>query len=213
MAEGDANADVNAVSIKIPPFWTQDPELWFLQVDAQFAAKNITRPTTKYQHVVGAISPEVAVLVRDVIANPPDDDPYKLLRETLIERTGPTRQQLIQDALRPQSVGDRRPSIMLQSMKHQIGQETGDILRELFLKRLPSNISLVLAAFSTDNVDELAKKADRMIDEAPKGFGMTNAVDELNAVANPDWCWYHNKFGIKARACRKPCSYQKPSGN
>ena len=209
MPEGE----MNAVSMKIPPFWPQDPELWFLQVDAQFSAKNITVSKTKFQHVVGAIATEVAVLVRDIISAPPDDDPYKLLRETLIERTGPTKNQLLREVLRPQSIGDRRPSIMLQSMKHELGQETGDILRELFLKRLPSEISLTLSAFSNDTVDELAKKADRMIDAAPKSFPASNSVDEFNAVTNPDWCWYHNKYGPKARACRSPCSYKKPSEN
>ena len=127
--------------MKIPPFWTNDPELWFLHVDAQFAAKNIVNSKTKFNHVIAAIAPEVAVLVREIISTPPADDPYKLLRETLIERAGPTKQQLLQDVLHPQSMGDRRPSVMLQTMKQQLGQDTGDVLRELFLKRLPdSNI-------------------------------------------------------------------------
>jgi len=211
-----------SASIKIPPFWPTDPELWFHQVDAQFAAKDIVNSTTKYNHVVAALSPEITGVVRELIRAPPINDPYKVLKNTIIERTGPTRQQQIHDLLRSQSVGDRRPSIMLQEMKQQIGQDTGDMLRELFLKRLPQNVSLMLSAFPNDTIDELAKKADSMcstissmptpkIHTIPESTTLidSNAID---SPSDPDACWYHNRFGEKARACRPPCKWQPGAG-
>jgi len=205
-----------SASIKIPPFWPKDPELWFHQVDAQFAAKDIVNSTLKYNHVVAALSPEIAGLVRELIKAPPINDPYKVLKDTIIERTGPTRQQQIHELLRPQSVGDRRPSIMLQEMKQQMGQDTGDMLRELFRKRLPKNISLMLSAFPNDTIDELAKKADNMYDEMdiqpPKMHAFLDSnTSDFNAISkpsDPELCWYHNRFGEKARTCRPPCKRQ-----
>lgn len=28
---------------------------------------------------------------------------------------------------------------------------------------------------------------------------------------NPDWCFYHNKFGDKAKKCTKPCKFLENS--
>ena len=44
--------ETNAVAIKLPAFWAQQPEVWFLQAEAQFHIRKITDDTTKYYHVV-----------------------------------------------------------------------------------------------------------------------------------------------------------------
>ena len=53
-------ADVGHVSVKIPPFWTTRPEVWFTLIEAQFATRNITAEDTKYNHAVTALDQSVA---------------------------------------------------------------------------------------------------------------------------------------------------------
>nr|CAB3260874.1 uncharacterized protein LOC100176143 [Phallusia mammillata] len=40
----------NAVSIKLPTFWAEQPRIWFQQTEAQFALKKITCDQTKYYY-------------------------------------------------------------------------------------------------------------------------------------------------------------------
>ena len=51
-------AETNAVAIKLPTFWAQQPKVWFLQAEAQFHIRKITDDTTKYYHVVAALDQE-----------------------------------------------------------------------------------------------------------------------------------------------------------
>ena len=87
---------VATVSVKLPPFWPSDPEVWFAQVKAHFTSRCITAQHTRFGYVIASLTPEVATEVRDLILKPPDDRPYTVLREKLIKRTQqPTAHSLI----------------------------------------------------------------------------------------------------------------------
>ena len=84
---------VDAVTVKVPPFWKDDPVLWFSTLDAQFGRLKITDEQTKFWHVVGALTKDVAIKARDVINNPPAVTPFQALKERLIREFGQTDDQ------------------------------------------------------------------------------------------------------------------------
>ena len=107
----------SAVSIKLPPYWSNDPALWFSQVEAQFTTCGITSKTTKYAHVVGSLQPEVAQEVRDLLINPPAENPYTRLKSELVKRTSAMEQQRLHQLLNPEQLGDRKPTQLLRRMQ------------------------------------------------------------------------------------------------
>lgn len=87
---------VAPVSIKLPPFWPADPQVWFAQVEAQFGTRGITVQRTMFNYVVASLSQEIATEVRDLILRPPDEEPYEVLKKQLISRTAVSEQRRLQ---------------------------------------------------------------------------------------------------------------------
>ena len=77
--------NVAAYSLKLPPFWLSDPQVWFAQAGVQFSTRGITTQRTKIDYIVSSLSLEIATEVRDLILNPPTDKPYDTVKAKLIE--------------------------------------------------------------------------------------------------------------------------------
>lgn len=78
-ADRSTTRPIAAVTPKLPAFWAERPNLWFIQVEANFAVSRVTEELTKYNYVVAALPPEIAVLVEDVLSQPPSQ-PYSELK-------------------------------------------------------------------------------------------------------------------------------------
>ena len=159
-----------AVSLKLPPFWPNNPRVWFAQVEAQFQTRNITQQQTKYAYVVSSLQPEIALEVRDLLLECPGDSPCDILKEELVKRTSASEQKRLHQLLIAEELGDRKPSQLLRRMRQLLGDHTLEesILKQLFLQRLPTNVQIILAPTSDNiHIDQLAIVADKVLEVTP----------------------------------------------
>ena len=239
---------VHAVTLKLPAFWPADPELWFKQVEAQFATRNITTDDTKYHYLVAALTPETAAEVRDLLIAPPDADRYKSLKDEIVKRTTKSEQARIKQLLTSAELDGRKPTQLLRHMRQLVGSNTAlvpnDLLKQLFIPRLPVHVQAVLAGNAAMALDQQAELADNIMDvmgpqiasvESRSVNDVSELRKEINEIksllrgrqtesgptkararsktpgprsAEPDGvCWFHTKFGKKAKKCREPCSF------
>ena len=84
MLEHCRETDVAAYGIKIPPFWPSDNMLCFAQVKPQFQLKGSVVQAVMFDYVLANLWQEIVTDVRDLLINPPEDNPYDAFKATLI---------------------------------------------------------------------------------------------------------------------------------
>ncbi|GFQ77072.1 uncharacterized protein TNCT_646171 [Trichonephila clavata] len=70
--EESKNLETSAVSIKIPPFWTDRLEIWFFQVEAQFQISRISSEETKFNYLVSQLEPKYVENIWDIVNSKSD---------------------------------------------------------------------------------------------------------------------------------------------
>ena len=266
----DPEQPVTAVAVKVPPFWAHDVELWFINLEGQFALANVTKQITKFHYVVGNLPPEYARNVRPLLKDPKEGTAYDDLKAELLKSTSTTLQERLQQLVDREELGDRKPSQFLAILQNLMGETTvsDELMRGFFLRRMPPMVCAVLATLPADApVSQLATVADAVIAAAPStavppiqqvnaenagtpktssapvgAVGGLTVEDRLarleQQMANLNKqlkrlsyrnhsrgrsvsrdtsqepnkegpCFFHRKFGDKARRCEAPCTYPK----
>lgn len=160
---GAGAASVDRVAVKLPPFWADDPEVWFSQVEAQFETSGITADSTKFNLVIQQLEHNFAKEVRDIILHPPSTGKYNKVKAELIKRLSMSRDQGIQQALYSEELGDRKPSQFLRALRLLAGSDVQDeFLFSIWSGRLPTQVKAILASQRSLNLDEAADMADKI---------------------------------------------------
>lgn len=184
-AKNDPQGNICKVSVKVPPFWYQKPAMWFAHIETQFRVVGITADQTKYDYVVSNLDMKVMTEVEDIVTNPPDDGKYERLKSELINRLSTSEEQRVRQLLTEEELGDRKPTQFLRHLRSLAGTTLTDesILRQLFMRRLPQHLQVILAA-SADPLDDIASRADKILEVAPS-ITPTSTPQFVHAAAAP----------------------------
>ena len=216
MAETNTVAETNAVAIKLPTFWTQQPDVWFLQTEAQFNIRKITDDTTKFYYLVSALDQATSCRVLDVLSSPPASGKYNALKNRLLGSFGLSKRDRACKLLHPHPLGDRKPSELMDEMLGLLDGHGFCLLAEqLFLEQLPEDLRMSLGAADFTNPRAVAVTADALwsVKQLSTSTTISKVTSQHSKTVHPstqlDLCYYHKRFGDKAKKCVQPCGQAK----
>lgn len=239
-----SDVTVNRVAVKVPPFWEESPEIWFAQVEAQFANAGVSSDDSRFNTVVAAIESKILMQITDAVLHPPDTGKYRNLKTVLLENFGASEQQKIRKLLSEIELGDRKPTQLLNEMRHLGGSQISEqLLHTLWSNRLPAQVRAILQASpcdlkgkavladkimevsgcqqvnevspDTSSLEKKIEQIDRQLQQlirqsSSRGRSKSRSRNKPekrdSTPSTSNQCWYHMKFGDKARRCRSPCS-------
>ena len=254
---------VESYAVKLPRFWIDLPECWFVQAESQFRTSRIVLEQTKFDYIVQSLPSEAVKAVYDVILRCQQvDNPYSTLKTALIQRYTMSGSQRIEKLLDGTEMGDRRQSDFYNSLKLLAGDSAAvnpQLLLSIWTRRLPPLVQLTIQGKTDLSTEALLASADaafevckrqsmslfevtgpktvnerdsnfqklekRLIEVIEKKFTQLEAggsrsrsrnrsSSRKRKESNDDGeCYYHKRFGDKARKYRKPCSRNLDSGN
>jgi len=88
---------------------------------------------------------------------------YETIKKTLIQRLTDSQTQRIKQLLEHEELGDRKSSQFLRHLSTLAGSTvSGELLKTLWLGRLPSSMQAILATRTDDRLEDIAEQADRI---------------------------------------------------
>lgn len=159
------NREIKRVSVKLPPFWPSDSEIWFQQVEAQFQLGGILMDSTKFYTLLTAVDTKILAQVNNAVLNPPNADKYGNLKKAMLEQFAVSDQKKIKTLLEDIQLGDKKPSNLLNEMRILGGTKvSGDLLKQIWLQRLPSQIRMIVSTSGDEDLNNIAKMADKLME-------------------------------------------------
>lgn len=160
----DNRGRINTIQIKIPPFWKADPELWFLQLEAQFSSAGIRADLSKYNQIVGKLDSDILSKVSDIVKNPPAANKYLTLKNRLLHEFQESDKKKLRTLFNDLSLNEDKPSDLLRKMRDKSCNIVSDaLLQELWTNRLPQQIQAILSC-SSEPLNQQVIMADKIFE-------------------------------------------------
>lgn len=179
MGDSGSGTGVSIISrhVELPPFYQDDPRLWFAQVDLVFANFNITSDTTRFRYVATQLSGEALRSVSDLFLNPPAENKYEAIKRRVMSAYDEGDEARLRRLLRGHEIRDEKPTAYLHRLRSLAGNQCGNaILRSLFLEQLPEHIRTILVISDTTDLQRLAEMADKAVGITKPAVASTQIV-------------------------------------
>lgn len=226
-------APVQAVTVSLPTWWPDQPEVWFARVEAVFRQRKITADSTKFDYVLAALDNEAAVRILDIIRAPPVNTSYQSVKDRLVGSLALTEFERACKIIHGIELGDEKPSTLMARMMALYDENNPHFLfRAIFLLKMPEFIREHLHEDVEGDLHTLAMRADHQWALRKSSVSVTTVSspteDNVSAIRHgtlqkknkkknvtppSSYCFYHAKFGSRAEKCRAPCTFPTNDAN
>ncbi|XP_054862562.1 uncharacterized protein LOC129347893 [Amphiprion ocellaris] len=226
-----ASSATATAAVKLPDFWQSDPASWFQHIEALFHLRGVDADDSRYYLVVAALDQQSTRRVMSLLRSPPDSGKYAALKQLLVRRYCLSSAERADKLLSLSGLGDCTAVDLMDDMLSLLGSDEGGFLfPHIFLRQLPREVRAALAnspLLAAGDFRGLAEEADRVLlasrrvtvqsatmdpqQMSPTDPAVVSAVSARARRGSP-LCFYHRRFGVKARRCVPPCTFDS-SGN
>lgn len=157
------------ISVKVAPFYRNNPRTWFRQLESQFAISGISNATTKYHYVLANLPEDVALSIIDTVSDPSESEKaYDEIKSAICTLYTKSKNELIEEALGQVTLDGEKPSFVLARIKRKLKEGNltvdNDLMKHKLLQALPAEARAALAAHQNLPPDEFAKLADTILE-------------------------------------------------
>lgn len=145
--------------VPVPTINSDNIETWFVQLESWFSLNKIRSDKTKFDTVVAYVDGKLLSQVYNIVSDPPEYDKFLALKSAIIANFGDSEQRRIQKLISGLQLGDKRPSHLLNDLRKIGGKVDDNLLKNLWMQRLPSQAKSIVAA-AKGSLNELAIVAD-----------------------------------------------------
>lgn len=179
---------------KIPPFYRDDPALWFLQMDSTFRTAKITDQVTMGDYVITALETEGVACCRDIILKADKTRFFDEIKARILATFSMSAEDKLRRLLKGNVLTDGKPSLILHRLRGLDDGNCGEgILKSIFLDQLSPQSRAILAVSDVADLDKLALVADQIYEVssnqtfqsyAVKNKSFSNASNERAVISS-----------------------------
>lgn len=186
----------------LPEFWSEMPRLWFATFENTIL-KQKKGDDANFTLVLSKLSREALQQVSDILYKPPSQGKYQAIKDRLLQVYEESSERQFQKLVSELELGSQKPSQLLRRMKElarncQASEET---VHSLWLARLPASVKAVLTVCQNQASDDLAKIADKILENVVSGSVAEVNTAPINVPMN-EILTQMNKLALEVAAIR-----------
>lgn len=164
LASINANGSDKHRNLKLPKFCANEPNLWFVQIESVFAYHKIATHIEKSQILMANLDSDTLNCVRHVVlAFPRPEDAYSQNKTRIVFHFAVSDEVRTYQLLRGDLLNSGKPSQVLNQLRClNDGNISEEILKLIFMTKLPKEHQIALDSSGIESLNELAKRADQM---------------------------------------------------